>query len=891
MEHKKEINVPPQGYSEPQGTASARSIVPAPGASSSDVGLNAGLTTGSVFERITAVISKDAENEVKEPSVEIITPEARECDRHRSCSEDTLVIEDQTMGSYPSQDVAVEPASQLESWVSMVEDEEKRGNIDASNVVSMEQEDEDMSINRAALKRKKPQVIDSDSLEENASDNIRGPKLRARTRRSKVNARMVVTHDDKDKDIPDTGKNENPDTGRCKVVNPDTGNDSMDATTCSGTDREEGKGKVGRPKRKVRAIDPLIAEREIIKKTGRAPEKIEEDILRNMTASEISAQALEYVEDIETIRTKCGRMQGGLSGEMRKRTCGLGELIRALQLRAEVQGDPESLKNKIEELLLEIKVAKREEEKRKREVSELQETIEVLRRENKDIRLEMRREMRKIRESISRESEKREKGEKEGNINKEEKVDRKYTQETQDMTYEAVENMESNVEWAMRPPLQGKSVPIPIRKNLPRISTAIYTGKGHAQSEKIPDNIRSNIGSKNKGIKIKSDIQIVPPRETIQPVSGNPDTGKMTYAQVAQINAQTAQKEWSVIGRRGRLRKEDPKSLQSQPRKPLPKKEKIKMVKTAAISIKGKDNNFSYAEALKKVRSKISLQDLEIVAPRIRKGMNGATIIEISGPDNASKADKLATAMQKVLAGEAAVVRPNIKGELRLFGMDESVSVDEVKETIAIEGNCMIGEIKTGRIGRTKSGTGVIWVQCPKSAAITIAGKKRIQIGWTFVRVEALKARPLQCRKCWRIGHVKERCKSSKDFTGSCFRCGTKGHLAQGCRNKVKCLLCHDIGLNSEHRMGSYRCAGITTFSANVDNPNVHSSENISRVKNLSVDCSDTVIDSLAVDNPDAVNIDRLEVVANSIDVSKKDIEAPVRRTDAEEEMDIQNND
>lgn len=72
--------------------------------------------------------------------------------------------------------------------------------------------------------------------------------------------------------------------------------------------------------------------------------------------------------------------------EMRKRTCGLDELIRALQFRAEVQGDPESLKNKIEELLLQIKVAKKEEEKRNREISELQEIIKELRKENKSIR-------------------------------------------------------------------------------------------------------------------------------------------------------------------------------------------------------------------------------------------------------------------------------------------------------------------------------------------------------------------------------------------------------------------------------------------------------------------------------------------------------------------------
>lgn len=51
--------------------------------------------------------------------------------------------------------------------------------------------------------------------------------------------------------------------------------------------------------------------------------------------------------------------------------------------------------------------------------------------------------------------------------------------------------------------------------------------------------------------------------------------------------------------------------------------------KTAAISIKGSIEGFSYAKALKKARTEISLKDLEISMLKIRKDMNGATIIEI----------------------------------------------------------------------------------------------------------------------------------------------------------------------------------------------------------------------------------------------------------------------
>lgn len=159
----------------------------------------------------------------------------------------------------------------------------------------------------------------------------------------------------------------------------------------SGTDVDERRGKVGRPRRKTRAIDPLIAEQEILRKTGRAPENIEDELLRCMTASDISAQALEYLAAIDTIRTKCGRMQGGLSGELHRRTRGLENLVRALQLRAEAAGDPQAQKEKIEELLNEVKENRREKEQRKREISELQDIIKELKKENKGIREEMRR--------------------------------------------------------------------------------------------------------------------------------------------------------------------------------------------------------------------------------------------------------------------------------------------------------------------------------------------------------------------------------------------------------------------------------------------------------------------------------------------------------------------
>lgn len=124
---------------------------------------------------------------------------------------------------------------------------------------------------------------------------------------------------------------------------------------------------------------------------------MEEELLKDMTASDISAQALVYISDIELIRVKSGRLQSGLSGELRKRASCLEEMVRALQAKAESNEDPTLLQNRIKELLKEVRTYKREEEKKRREMSEM-EIIRDLKQENKN----MREEIRRIRESVER---------------------------------------------------------------------------------------------------------------------------------------------------------------------------------------------------------------------------------------------------------------------------------------------------------------------------------------------------------------------------------------------------------------------------------------------------------------------------------------------------------
>ncbi|XP_025267964.1 uncharacterized protein LOC112639147 [Camponotus floridanus] len=751
MQQQEPITTTPVG-SDTTGVGAARSIVPAPGVSSSDDGPPAVITAGTAKELVTAVSKPVVNKEALAPNGDVAT--CNEPDSHRSISADTVIVGE---SSPPCLDAPLKDAPPLESqsWVTLIEEEERAAPAAGpSNPATMDIDEE-----RIAFKRKKCRVVDTDSLDDSASD-LGENKTRSSIPRKKAILSLTQPNLDEGKEDPGCTTNEN---------------------EPSGTD-VEGKRKVGRPRRKVRAIDPLIAEQQIIQRTGKAPDAIEAELLQNMTVSDISALALEYIEAIEIIRTKSGRLQGGLSGELRRRTQGLSGFVRALQERAEHVGDPHALQIKIDELLQEMKENKKEEERRKREISELQDTIKELRQENKSIRLEMRRTFKEIRSSIGKETYANNEDGNPINIKSQEDWP---TLPSRDTTAPPLEELPND--WVYRPPLLGKSIAIPIRND-----------SVHKEIPSMVFSNKDNVQAKRTDIRVISNVQIKPPR------AENQQRGTSARPRPTQPPRDLP---WTTVGKDG-------KALKQKKEKVATRTEKKRLPKTAAVSLKGKSSDFSYAEALKRIRSQISLQELDIQMPKVRRGISGNAIIEIHGPDNALKADRLASEIQRVLQEEAYVSRPTITGEIKLIGMDESISKEEIIEAVSTTGNCKPSEVRSGKIGRTRNGAGIVWVQCPKTAAILLTEKKRIPIGWSTVRVESLKKRPLQCHRCWQIGHVRVNCKSSKDHSGSCFRCGKTGHSVSTCKNQVRCILCSDLGKDYNHRMGSIRCTGITVPSS-----------------------------------------------------------------------------
>lgn len=138
-------------------------------------------------------------------------------------------------------------------------------------------------------------------------------------------------------------------------------------------------------------------------------------------------------------------------------------------------------------------------------------------------------------------------------------------------------------------------------------------------------------------------------------------------------------------------------------------------------------------------------------------------LIEIPGAQNTEKAEKLRDKLADLLGDHARVTRPIIKGDIRLSGFDDLVSVSEIIEIIAEIGECLPRDIKVGEIRKLRNNLCTVWIQCPLTSAIKATKEEKIKVGWTFARIALLKARPTRCFRCWHLGHLRNNCTSLID--------------------------------------------------------------------------------------------------------------------------------
>ncbi|XP_037292554.1 uncharacterized protein LOC119188793 [Manduca sexta] len=91
---------------------------------------------------------------------------------------------------------------------------------------------------------------------------------------------------------------------------------------------------------------------------------------------------------------------------------------------------------------------------------------------------------------------------------------------------------------------------------------------------------------------------------------------------------------------------------------------------------------------------------------------------------------------------------------LRISGLDDSVTVEEVVAAIVRTTGCSAEELKPGALRPDYAGMLAITVSCPVTAAKVVAEGRRLLVGWVSAQVKLLEPQPLRCYRCQTGHHV-----------------------------------------------------------------------------------------------------------------------------------------
>ncbi|KZC11747.1 hypothetical protein WN55_03584 [Dufourea novaeangliae] len=114
-----------------------------------------------------------------------------------------------------------------------------------------------------------------------------------------------------------------------------------------------------------------------------------------------------------------------------------------------------------------------------------------------------------------------------------------------------------------------------------------------------------------------------------------------------------------------------------------------------------------YAEVMRRVVAGVKLAEVGITDLRYRKSQTRSSILEVPGPESAAKADAIAARLAEVFRGtDVRLSRPAKTAEMRLAGLDESVTAEAVAAAVVRVGGCAVAEVRCGGIRRNASGLG-----------------------------------------------------------------------------------------------------------------------------------------------------------------------------------------
>ncbi|PZC81710.1 hypothetical protein B5X24_HaOG212154 [Helicoverpa armigera] len=264
----------------------------------------------------------------------------------------------------------------------------------------------------------------------------------------------------------------------------------------------------------------------------------------------------------------------------------------------------------------------------------------------------------------------------------------------------------------------------------------------------------------------------------------------------AAPTSSATESEWQVVGekkKRRRAAKAAKKKAQKRRRRERAAAAQLRAPKTAAVVVTllpdAVKRGVSYRDVLAQAKEAVNLQELGIASGlRLRVTATGARMLEVPGAASGPAADALAERLRaSISADDARVSRPHKCADLRIMGLDDSATAEEVVAAVARTGGCSADEVKAGTIRPDFRGTCTITVSCPVTAAKNIVDGRRLLVGWVSAQVKLLDPRPLRCFRCHVGHHVGVRCPSEVDRSALCFRCGQPGHKAVECSATPHC--------------------------------------------------------------------------------------------------------
>ncbi|TLM46172.1 hypothetical protein FEC26_18870, partial [Acinetobacter baumannii] len=130
----------------------------------------------------------------------------------------------------------------------------------------------------------------------------------------------------------------------------------------------------------------------------------------------------------------------------------------------------------------------------------------------------------------------------------------------------------------------------------------------------------------------------------------------------------------------------------------------------------GKEKGITYHEVMTQARGGVNVDALGVEGGlKVRQTANGARLVECPGANSSAAAEKLAVRLREILPDPEVVriARPVKMGEIKITGLDECATKEEVAAAIASQGNCALADVKVGELRVTYSGTRTAWARCP----------------------------------------------------------------------------------------------------------------------------------------------------------------------------------